>query len=449
MAHRVQKDLLSELKEARVSSGLTQKELAIKTGIPRTTISKIEAGFRNTTVKTMLDMAKAVNLDLRLVKQNLLKSARALEAEFDVLNLITIDETQILKNYDFFVKNNPSKSVWPVLKSNAYGHGITQIASILSKREIPYLVVDSYFEALQIWQENPKQHVLLIGTVLPQNFPKLELDKVAFTIYDLHSLRALGELGTDCRIHLKINTGFNRQGVKEEEIENFCKMLKTYPQIELEGVLSHLADADNPSPNFTISQINKFNQALEIISEQGFAPKYIHLGATSGSTIKADKKSNAVRLGIGLYGFNPLPKNHPEHQDLREINSGLTFSSTITNVVEIDKGDKVSYNGTFVADKPMRIGVLPLGYFEVYDRKLSNKGFARYKNHDLPILGRICMNITIVDLTNTDAKLFDRVEIINPDQNQKNSVTHMAKLSDTIVYETLVKINAITRRKVV
>jgi len=386
--------------------------------------------------------------DISLLKQIISKNIKKLEKKFTTINLISIDERQILKNFDFFKQQYPDHTIWPVLKSNAYGHGLAQITQILSKRRIDYLVVDSYLEALQIWQINPKQKVLLIGSILPENFKNLKLDKIAPTIFDLDCLIALGQLGKPAKIHLKINTGFNRQGLKYEEVGEFLEILRKYPQIELEGLMSHLADADNPQQTFTKKQRENFSKTIALVRKMGFSPKYIHLDATAGSSNLDKTQTNALRLGIGLYGFNPLPKNRSSYTKFEILKPALEFTSKIINVVELKKGDQVGYGCTFTASKPMEVGILPVGYFEVFDRKLSNKGFVKYKNQFLPIVGRVCMNLTIVDLKETNAKRWDEIQIISPQTKDKNSAQNMAQFSDTIVYETLVKINASTRRRV-
>jgi len=449
MTQSDQLEILSDLKNARLNSGLTQHQLAQKTGIPRTTISKIEAGFRNTTLNTLLDLSKAVNLDLKLVKQNLLASAKKLERGFDTLNLISIKKDHILFNYDFFTNKFPTHEIWPVIKANAYGHGLEQIAEILKERKPTYFVADSYFEALTIWKINPHQKVLLIGAVLPENFHDIDLSKITPTIYTLDSLIMLSKLNKPVKIHLKVNTGMNRQGIELNQIDEFCSVLKQFPKIELEGVMSHLADADNPDPAYTKMQEKRFALAIEKITNHGFNPKYIHLDATAGSVMTSKKLTNAIRLGIGLYGYNPLPSDHPKYAKLKRLKPALTFNTKIVNIIHLSKGEKVSYNGIFTAKKDTTIGVLPVGYFDFYDRKLSGQAHITYQNKNYPIVGKICMNMCMVDFGQTAISLYDEVEIISSQPDKPNSISQLSEQAETISYETLVKINQSTRRKIV
>lgn len=448
MAQRKQREILTSLKTARKEFGITQQELAKKTGIPRTTIAKIEAGFRNTTLSTMLDLAKAVNLDLKLVKQEIIKKAKSFERTFDTLNNIYIDSSAIISNYNFFKTQLPNHQFWPVLKANAYGHGIEEIATILNKVRPDFLVVDGYYEALKIWKVNPQQKVLLIGAILPTNYPIINYAKTSLMVSDESVLSLLAKQSKEVNIHLKINSGFNRQGISIEEIESFCQTLRKYPNIKLEGVMSHLANADEKDNSFNKKQEEIFDQALSIIKKNGFKPKYKHLSATAGVFTTRNKNTNAVRLGIGLYGYNPLPINHKMYKKIK-IRPALTLTSSITNINYLEKGDQVSYGGTFVVPKKMTVGVLPLGYYEALDRKLSNQGYIKLANKLYPIVGRICMNMTIFDLGESKASLYDQVKVISTNPSDKNSVGQIAQMVDTIPYEVLTRLSENIRRTIV
>lgn len=388
-------------------------------------------------------------INLELVKTVTKKTVRKLEQMFDVLNLIEVSRSTILDNYYFFQKLHPDKQIWPVLKANAYGHGIKQVAKILQDKKCHYLVVDSYYEALQIWEVNPKQKVLLVGATLPGNFQHMKLSRLAIAVYDKDSIKTLGSLNKKVKIHLKINTGFNRLGIKPDQLDDFLKLIKKHENLELEGVSSHLADADGENDRFTISQKKKFTQVLSLLESKGVKLKFIHLAATAGSLKINDLNTNAIRLGIGLYGYNPVHSKNNDSQKLAELKPALRFTSRLINIIELKKGDKVGYGLSFTAPKDMTIGVVPVGYYDLFDRKLSNKGFIKFKNNFLPIVGRVSMNITMVDLLNTSAELWDEVEVVSAVHSDKNSITTMADITDTIPYESLVRINGSTRRIIV
>jgi alanine racemase len=349
--------------------------------------------------------------------------------EYISLNTVEISRKNLLFNFDFF-KKETGLDIWPVLKSNAYGHGIKQVTRILEERDFEYLVVDGYHEVLEI-RKITKRPILMIGEIRSENFSRINWKNVTMMVGDGLTIKELGKLNKRIRVHLKVNTGMNRQGIEVEEVEKTIKLIKKYPKLELEGVFSHLAGIDDKK------QIKKFEEVLKQVSESGLKIKYAHLAATSGVGKIKNPKINAVRLGIGLYGL--------ENEKLRPV---LSFKSCFTTLRRIKSNEKVSYDGTWQAGKDTNIGVIPVGYNEGLDRRLSNKGWVKYKNKSYPIVGRVCMNMAMVNLGNTKAKLFDEVEIISNERKDKNSIENMAKQCGTISYDLLVKINTLVRREI-
>lgn len=328
---------------------------------------------------------------------------------YNSLNLIEISRGNLLFNFDYFSKK---RKVWPVLKSNAYGHGIGLATKILLDRDFEYFVVDGYQEVLEI-RKVTKRPVLMIGSILPSNFSKIKWKNLAIMVQDKESIRALGKLNKHIKIHLKVNTGMNRQGIEMKDLRSMIYEIRKYKNLELEGVISHLAGADDEK------QIKKFKEVKKITGEV----KYFHLGATNGV-------GDIIRLGIGLYGIG---------KGLKPV---LKLKSKIVKVRQIEKGEKVSYGGTFVATKKTNIGVIPIGYFEGLDRRLSNKkGIVKYKNKFYPIAGRVCMNMAVVNFGKVKPKLYDEVELVG--------VEKMAKIGETIPYDILVGINSSIRRTIV
>lgn len=230
----------------------------------------------------------------------------------------------------------------------------------------------------------------------------------------------------------------NRQGINLNEIGQFLKLIKQYKNLELEGVCSHLADADGGNDNYTRFQEKIFDDGLRIIRDAGFNPLFVHLSNTAGTVLTKNKNYNAVRLGIGTYGFG-----------MKDLKPALRFITTIVNVKEIQSGEKVGYNCTFTAKRKMKIATIPIGYYEGADRRLSNRGFLKYKNIFLPIVGRTCMNISMIDISGTNLKVGDEVEFISTNPKDKNSVENIAHACQTIPYEVLVKLNESVRRIVI
>lgn len=333
---------------------------------------------------------------------------------------------------------NERCEIWPVLKSNAYGHGIEQIVSILNKEKFKYFVVDSYFEAVRI-REISNKNILIIGSTNPVNFKLMDFTNLALMIQDRESIIALGKLKKKVKIHLKINTGMNRQGFDPDEIEDIIRLIKVFPSIEVEGVFSHLADLDNTMDSFTGEQERKFLDLTDRILGLGVRPKYFHLSATACLKKIKNSRVNAARIGVGLYGF----------ADFEGLKPALRMISVFTKIRTIKKGDKIGYNCTFIADRKMNMGIVPVGYYEALDRRLGNCGFVKYKNDFLEIIGRICMNLSMVNLGDRDGKIFDDVEIISWNSEDKNSIMNIVKICGTVPGEILTKISETVRREVV
>lgn len=339
---------------------------------------------------------------------------------YESLNLVEISQKNLLNNYDFFKKVVGSGQVWPVLKSNAYGHGIKQVVEVLQERDFKYLVVDGYQEVLEI-RKYSKRPILMIGAILPSNFSKIKWKNLAIMLQDKESIKELGKLNKKIKVHLKVNTGMNRQGVEIKDLRNIIYEIKKYKKLELEGVFSHLAGTSDDE-----KQIKKFEEVKKIVGEV----KYFHLGATN-------RVGDIIRLGIGLYGIG---------KGLKPV---LRLKSKIIKIREIEKGEGVSYGGIFVASKKTNIGVIPVGYFEGLDRRLSSKGFVKYKDKFYPIAGRVCMNMVVVDFGKMKPKLWDEVEIISNNPKDKNSIEKIAKICETIPYDILVGIDGSIRRTIV
>ncbi len=365
------------------------------------------------------------------------------------LNRAEILAANIEHNFYTFKKLLPRQQVMPVLKSNAYGHGIAEIVTILKKMNCPYLVTDSYFEALQIFEVSKKQKVLVVGWNHPENFRHFDFDRIALTIYDLPSLEALITLKKKVLVHLKINTGLNRQGLLPEELGIYLEKIKAAPHIILDGVFSHFSSADDPDNTVTKEQEKLFSKCLDEVEKSGFKPKFIHLANTAGALKTIDKRINSFRLGIGLYGHNPLSPKDALFAKLEELKPALRIVSTLVNVLSLKKGDKVGYNGTFIAQRKMRLGVVPVGYYECMPRRLSNTGFFRTGTHPLPIRGRIHMNLTCFDLKDSELAIGDEVEVISAEKDGLNSVARIAVAAGTIPYEILVHINESIRRVII
>ena len=347
------------------------------------------------------------------------------ERKLEPVNRIEIDAERMLKNFDE-AKKKPGMEVWPVLKANAYGGGLEQVTKILKARKYRYAVVDSYYEALRIWRVS-RQKILLIGPLQPSNYSKINWKRVTLMVSDISQIWDLITLSEKVKIHLKINTGMNRQGIEISELPEALKVIAGSEKVELEGLMSHLADTNDSV--WTKDQGDKFAEAIDIVKRTGFKPRYYHLAASGGIGKVAIKELNAVRVGIDLY------------------KGAIRLVSKIAKVRQVAVGERISYSGTYKFKKGSWVGVISVGYYEGLDRRLSNKGFVKYNGEFCPMVGNICMNMCLVNFGEIEPNLYDEVEVIG--QSNQNSIEEMAKIMGTIPYEVMVKLSSSIRREII
>ena len=241
----------------------------------------------------------------------------------------------------------------------------------------------------------------------------------------------------------------SRLGLRPNEVGDFLDELSEHKNLFLEGVMTHLADADNTDSSFTAMQTELFDKTIELIKAKGYDPKYLHIAQSAGSTKCNSKYANAVRIGIGLYGINPLSPKDPSHKKLAKLKPVMELISTIIKVNDLDKGERISYNGIYEAEGKSRIGVLPLGYYEWVPRELSNIGHLTYGNKKLAIRGRVCMNHTMIDLSGTKLSAGDSVTVISMDRSKPNSIQSIADNYGLFSYNLLTRMAESLRREIV
>ena len=319
---------------------------------------------------------------------------------------------------------------------------------MLKDEKFPYIAIDGYYEALVV-HEASRQDVLVMGAIAPENFRKINPKQKAFVVHDKLTIRAMGASRKKFTIHLEIDTGMTRHGVEPGQVLDYVDLIKSFPNLNLEGVMSHLSDADNPDNIFTDKQVELFDNCTERILETGQKLTWIHIAQSAGTPKVSSKYANASRTGVALYGFNPLAKNDIDSRSYEEFKPVLELVSTVTKLNKIKKGASVGYGRMYRAKKDTTIAVLPLGYFEGIARELSNQGSVEINGNIHKIAGRVCMNITMVDVGNYDVKVGDKVVIISADKNSKISAQFICAENDLFVYCFLTSLNQNIRRIII
>lgn len=356
---------------------------------------------------------------------------------------VRIFEDALRNNYTAFQKALPNLSIAPVLKSNAYGHGLIEVARIFDKDEaVPFFVIDTYAEAFILRTEGITMPLLIIGYTLPENIAHCRLRDVAFTIASVEALERAAGLNTPFVCHLKVDTGMHRQGIIPDEFSRACELLKISPHIRVEGIMTHMADADGADSLFTKKQIEKWNNLVRTARESLPHLQYIHCSATAGVRYADMIDANVLRLGIGLYGCA---------EGSFSVSPALELVSLVSAVRTVKAGESIGYNTTYTAPRDMRIATVPVGYAEGIDRRLSNIGTMLVCGTSCLIVGRVSMNMTTLDVTDATRPVVagDEVIAISANRNDKNSCENSARQCATIPYDILVHIPATLRRTVI
>ncbi len=373
--------------------------------------------------------------------RNLFRKIRSWRFDYRPLVHVVVYKKNLLHNYNLFKKNIGQNCLWPVLKSNAYGHGLVEVAKIFDDQQCGYLIVDSYYEAMILRNEGIKTPILIIGFTFNENIIKNRLKDITFVVGDLEQIDYLSKwVKTQMKVHIKVDTGMNRQGLELGDFDRARELLLKNKLVILEGVCSHLADGDNVDTEMTLNQIGVWNNLVDKnLSEESI--KYWHLGASSSLFFVKKINGNAVRLGLGLYGFNADSKKK------LSLKPALEMKSVISSIRKVNKGERVGYNFTFMAEEDMWVATVPVGYFEGVDRRLSNIGWVKVDGVFCRIVGRVSMNIISIDVSKIeDRQVGQEVQVIGKSFDEKNSVESMARLAETIPYEILVHVERKIKR---
>lgn len=363
------------------------------------------------------------------------------------LNKIEVSKKALISNYEYFSSLNPQVKIAPVLKSNAYGHGLKEVSKIVDELNPPFICVDSLYEAFLLRKAGVKSEILIMGYIDPRSVKRKEMD-FAYCVFDSEQVKVIHDHQQNPKIHIFVDTGMHREGILVEDLANFLEQIKEYEQVVIEGVMSHFALTDNVKNPLFKQQVANFKKAIKILNEHSIFPKWVHIGA-SGAIINKEafkivsQTSNLIRVGKSSYGLSP-------HIFDENLKPALKFTTKIVQIKKIKKGDRVGYDGTFIAEKEMTLGVLPLGYNDGLDRRLSSKGIVLIDGVECPIIGRISMNITSVDISNVKSpEIGQEVIVYSNNPLDKNSLENSAKIAGTIPYELMVHLHPSTKRVVV
>lgn len=371
-----------------------------------------------------------------------------------MLSWIEIDRARLGANIDAFRKLiAPQTGLMVVVKANAYGHGLDTVAPLVAERA-DWLGVNCVDEALAITRLGIRKPIAILGHTRLDEIEHVVRNGYRQVLYRIDVAEALSEsakkMKASAKVHLKIETGTNRQGIAMSDLDGFIGAVKKLPGLEIEGVYTHFANIeDTLDPSFARLQVERFLEALATLKRSGISPTQIHASATAGALLYPDMDFTLVRVGIGAYGIWPSRETQIAARERgRQISIApvLTWKTTVAQVKNIQAGDYVGYGLTYQARRPMQLAVLPIGYYDGYDRELSNSGRALIRGQHVPVIGRIAMNMTMLDVTDAGAQVDDEVVLLGQQGNAEIRAEELAEKIGTIPYEVLSRINPLIPR---
>ena len=333
----------------------------------------------------------------------------------------------------------PQTKMMAVIKADGYGHGAVPIAEMLETKDYLWgFAVATLDEAVVLRTEGIKKPILVLGCVFPDQYLEMLKHDIRMNIYTEEMAEAISRMaageGLCAHMHIKLDTGMGRLGfdMSDSSVEAITR-ISQLPNVEMEGIFTHFAKADETDKTFTEKQLREFMKMAERLAENGVRFAYEHCANSAAIIDIKEANFDLVRAGISTYGLYPSEEVNKENVKLKPT---MALKSHVAFVKEIHEGTPISYGGTFVSEKKMRIATIPVGYADGYPRSLSNKGWVLIRGKKAPIVGRICMDQFMVDVTDIDGVSFgDTVTLIGRDGNETITVEELGELSGRFNYE--------------
>lgn len=306
--------------------------------------------------------------------------------------------------------------------------------------------VDNIDEALTIRALDTKNPILILGYIPPERLKEVIENDISFSVYSkelLAMIRKLNNISAKPRIHIKVETGTNRLGIPLDTLEEAMSFFQKHPDW-IEGVYTHFAETEDPQSSFWREQIAQFEKTIAFFKKKGVNPSR-HTASSAAALLYPEARYDMIRTGIGLYGLWPSGEIKNQISKTKNINLKpvLTWKTKVVQIKEIKRGETVGYDRTFCTRRPTTIAILPVGYWDGYDRRLSNKGIVLIKGKRAPIVGNICMNMMMVDVTDVkNATMGDDVILMDASV----SADEIAECIGTINYEVVTRINPLIAR---
>src|SRR3989344_2145031 len=350
---------------------------------------------------------------------------------------LEINKKAVAHNINVFRQLIDKKTeLWSVVKSNAYGHGLSLFAK-LAENGVDGFCVDSVAEGLKLRKEGIKKPILVLGPTLSSLYKTAKEFNITITISSIEGLQKLSASKTKPNFHLKIDTGMHRQGLYPEEVKKITQYLKSNTQ-NLKGFYSHFASAkDINYTSFNELQFNNLQLAIKNLNQNEIKK---HISATAGTLINPQYHLDMVRVCIGFFGLWPSKELEIQLGNKIKLKPVLSWFALISEIKKIKKGDYIGYDLTERVNKDSKIAIIPIGYWHGLPRSLSSIGEVWIKNKPARILGRVSMDLIVVDISNINCRVDDKVEIKPMEIAQKTNSSH---------YEIITRINPLINKIII
>ena len=336
-------------------------------------------------------------------------------------------------------KISENTKIIAVVKADGYGHGAYEIAKELESSDRLFgFAVATAEEALSLKKQGIEKPLLILGYTFAEDYEELVKNRIRPTVYSCeiaeNYAKAAQKTGTKAILHIKIDTGMSRIGyqVTEEAADEIAEIAKL-KDIELEGIFTHFAKADEKDKSYTYRQIQSFRKMTDMLKERGIEIPLKHCSNSAGIVEIPEANMDLVRAGIILYGLWPSCETDRNSISLKPV---MELKSKIVHIKTLEPGRSISYGGTYQLNEPKKIATIPAGYADGYPRSLSQTGYVLIHGKKAPVLGRICMDQFMVDITDIpEAELLDEVTLLGRDEKSSLSMEELGDLSGRFNYE--------------
>jgi alanine racemase len=363
---------------------------------------------------------------------------------------IEIHQAHLKHNVEVF-RSHLTKDVkiMAVVKSNAYGHGLTELSKHLESLGVDWLGVDSVVEGFKLRKEGINLPILVLGYTLAERVQEALDADLTLTISSLDTIERWQKLGLDkkIKIHIKVDTGLHRQGFLLDAQQALITKLKDNTAFNVSGLYTHFAKAKNPdSREYTAKQHQEFQSWISLFQENGFTP-ITHASASAGSLLYVENHFDMVRVGAGLYGMWPSLETRLFLDKKITLLPVLSWKTIVVEKKELPKGSGVGYDLSEVLNRDSAIAICPIGYWHGFPRSLSSVGEVLLHGKRARVLGRVAMDMIIIDITDiAETHLLDEVTLIGKDGSDEITAEEMAERAGTSAYEILTRLNPLIKK---